>query len=636
LMNLIIQSKRSFSLEDETVSWIFNDKTMLEDIITSGDVDLNKYKEAIDIIAEIIRQDPEAKSGLRLKLAVAIGLTFSSEVPSLADGSSIDGIARYHNFAKWADETLFLEPFYTLNTWEMRYVVGSWAKDDELVWARENALEDYRYADKIGEVTHKMMTYTNEPLKTNYDGLPITLEVLYQYGAVCGGISKFGTAMAQAFGLPALPVGQPGHCAFIWLNNGTKWVISNDITGWSQSQTHLPVMYSWKRPAAFFTLMHEAQQKPDAYRLSEKMRILATSFVDPKFKYELLEDATNVCAQNYDLYNDLKDAMSEMTPERDLIEEQMIPTLMEYYEGRFEITKDVALNQEVTASDFQDRAYRITDGSGNHWFSNNTVEAWVEIDLEYPCSISEVSIHWWGNTFSDDYDLIATIDNSNVVVRTRSDETRDDDSYNPWGVLPGWEGKTTKIRLEMREGHKDGFFGKYYFGIRQLIMTGKEHILVDNVALSRQVTTNTPETGQELVDGDLDTYWTSGERNSEINIQFEGLCVLNSVLIDWLNSTQGIQQIRYLVGGENHDVGEWDTYTTVTLQGYGGELEISLRESDNYSIREISAFGECFSTREILLLKVSQGFIAPDSNYSAYVLEDISTIIDGFVCDSCY
>ena len=42
------------------------------------------------------------------------------------------------------------------------------------------------------------------------------MALMHEVGAVCGGVSKFGVAMAQAFGIPAMPVGQPGHCAFLW------------------------------------------------------------------------------------------------------------------------------------------------------------------------------------------------------------------------------------------------------------------------------------------------------------------------------------------------------------------------------------------------------------------------------------
>ena len=59
-----------------------------------------------------------AKSGIKLRLAVAIGITFSTLVHSMAVATNtIDGIARYHKFANWIHKKDFMSPFYTLNTW---------------------------------------------------------------------------------------------------------------------------------------------------------------------------------------------------------------------------------------------------------------------------------------------------------------------------------------------------------------------------------------------------------------------------------------------------------------------------------------------------------------------------------------
>jgi chitin-binding protein len=295
----------------------------------------------VEIIAEIIRQDPNAKQGLKLKLAIAIGMTFSTEVLSMAHGSAIDGIARYHNYAKWSDEKVLFSPFYTLNAWQMRYVVGSWAEDEELIWARNNALEEYKNPEKIGSVTHSMVEYklyNDDGISVQDDGYyygkPVTLEWIHTIGGVCGSISKFGSGMAQAFGIPALPVGQPGHCAFIWYKNGTQWYLDNDISGWGASTAHTGIQYTWKLQAPFFPMMNEAQSNPDAYRLSEKMRILAGSFSDSKYKFLILEDATTICPQNFDLWHDMRNAMSEEAVNKDILETVMSPTFLHYWNTR--------------------------------------------------------------------------------------------------------------------------------------------------------------------------------------------------------------------------------------------------------------------------------------------------------------
>ena len=100
------------------------------------------------------------------------------------------------------------------------------------------------------------------------------MAVMHEVGAVCGGVSKFGVAMAQAFGVPAMPVGQPGHCAFLWWKNG-DWVLSNDVSRVNKSTVHEGIQWSWTDQAAFVWLMEDTQKDMEKYIMSEKLRIAA-------------------------------------------------------------------------------------------------------------------------------------------------------------------------------------------------------------------------------------------------------------------------------------------------------------------------------------------------------------------------
>ena len=48
-------------------------------------------------------------------------------------------------------------------------------------------------------------------------------------GGVCGQVSHFGSRCSNAHGLPSVPVGQPGHCAFTRRMPDGSWVIDNFI-----------------------------------------------------------------------------------------------------------------------------------------------------------------------------------------------------------------------------------------------------------------------------------------------------------------------------------------------------------------------------------------------------------------------
>ncbi len=49
-------------------------------------------------------------------------------------------------------------------------------------------------------------------------------------GAVCGGLSYYGSAAAKAHGLPSTPGGQPAHCAYaVWLPGEERWTLAYNV-----------------------------------------------------------------------------------------------------------------------------------------------------------------------------------------------------------------------------------------------------------------------------------------------------------------------------------------------------------------------------------------------------------------------
>ena len=302
--------------------------------MTSGDLLNNNWRKAMEILADIIEQDASAKSGLKLRLAVATALTFAYPVRSQAIWSNlIDGMKTYHQFVKWAEDKVFLSPFYEGTAWHLRYIVDSWQTDGELLWARGNIPQDFKNEGRVADVTHKMVSYkmlNDKGVSVHkgpefYDYKPLTLAVYHEYDAVCGGISRFAVGMSQAHGVPALMVGQPGHCAYIWYKN-KKWVLGNNISGWAKSRTHSHIQYTWKRPAPFFPVMERAQMNLNDYRLSEKLRV-AAKFARGKNQFGLLEAASVTCPHNYAVWMDLEIAIEQPNLLRNEVHSAMLNTL---------------------------------------------------------------------------------------------------------------------------------------------------------------------------------------------------------------------------------------------------------------------------------------------------------------------
>merc|ERR1712159_294937 len=148
-------------------------------LMTSGDVEGDKYKEALEILGKLIREDPSIKEvPLRLRLAIATAITHSTPVSSMAvPRNKIDWMSVYKTYVRWSQEDVLYPPFFEVTAWHLRYVVGSWQTEEEHIWARENTPEGYDNPNDIGGATHPMMDYK---LK-NDDGVSVHSGAPYYY-----------------------------------------------------------------------------------------------------------------------------------------------------------------------------------------------------------------------------------------------------------------------------------------------------------------------------------------------------------------------------------------------------------------------------------------------------------------------
>ncbi len=89
-------------------------------------------------------------------------------------------------------------------------------------------------------------------------------------GGVCGELSKFGSATANAHGLPATTVGQPGHCAYTRRLTNGRWELNYSVTG--HSKMHLCF---WNRDEWQYTSVIESTFSADREKRLAAERMLA-------------------------------------------------------------------------------------------------------------------------------------------------------------------------------------------------------------------------------------------------------------------------------------------------------------------------------------------------------------------------
>lgn len=263
----------------EFLTWLFNNQEALNAYLGSGPLDQENTARGLEIWRDIFNKDRGSREGLWMRVAAATALSHTVPVKSLADGGEIDPLKRYLYFKNSQASGQLAPTFDKLATWELRYVVNSWARDEELAWVRDAMKPELRTQEKIGNAAY-MVPYRGVNAKgvsvhsgaKYYDNKPVTLEAMHTIGGVCGAISKFGTASVQGFGIPAMPVGQPGHCAFLWKDSPTHWRTGNDIFGFPGSSQHGGIYIHWGNRASYVLLMEAAHRDPKKFLASEQVR----------------------------------------------------------------------------------------------------------------------------------------------------------------------------------------------------------------------------------------------------------------------------------------------------------------------------------------------------------------------------
>ena len=525
-------------------------------------------------LAKLIELDSEAKSGMKLKLAVGCALTFAEPVKDNADYKSkrtIDMVSRYNSYVKWSKEGVLLEDFKTLNAWQYRYVVGAKRQDSELVWARENVLEGYAVRSKIGAVTFPMVKYnmynkfgvkygkfadyyadnvtdaaTGETKLVYRD---VTMPLMMEVGAVCGGISQFGVDMAQAFGIPAMPVGQTPervvHVAFIWYRSGA-WALSNNILGWASSKVKRKIASAWEDTNASWIPIMDAAQKNDNFWLTQKV-LMATKYKsDMGLKFAILEKMTEMVPQNWEAWVDLIETLKD----KDLIQDasdSFIDTITKVRKDLATVS-NLAQSSFVTASvPLSNRVDCISNLNGACSWRSTETTAWVEVDLQGVADISSLEIKWWKRSISSDYDIL--IQGPDIKEWT-SVLTEKDAEGSP----------------KLRDGRQD----YYNFGIRMLVIKGVRYDDIVEIAQSKDI-------GSE---GDMDLVDVCA---------LSSLVVAGSGTVTVSASTDGVSYA--VIASEEVDgeaiIALSGVATNVRVAVEGGEVHVAVLKGVRYTLKDL-------------------------------------------------
>ena len=203
---------------------------MLDLFLEGGILKEKNYRGSLGVLRDIVAVDPQARTGMHLRLAIATSLAHAKPGGAFGSGEIIDPVKRYQHFKNAQHNNELVPLFDDLSVWEYAKVVDSTASDQDLTWARKmlqtirpDLVREARFIAMVSEVQYTTAKYGPSP----------TFATVLNGGGKCGPRAWFGRMINQAFGVPVWGVKQPGHAAVGFLGNeGWKVKLGR---GWDHS-----------------------------------------------------------------------------------------------------------------------------------------------------------------------------------------------------------------------------------------------------------------------------------------------------------------------------------------------------------------------------------------------------------------
>lgn len=203
---------------------LLESKERVADFMLSGPCE--DPAKGLRILAALWKADPQ---GLRDRheqtTASAVALTFA-----MKDWPEDKAFGRYEYFRDSRKAGQLHPQFDGLQTWEKRFVVsaggnggfadvGAGWGNDSLVWLRDNVkLPVNDYTGACWQAPYKLNNLFGDSIHGANYYAPFTHEIhakrVREVGGVCGSLSHYGATAARANGIPAITMGEPGHCAY--------------------------------------------------------------------------------------------------------------------------------------------------------------------------------------------------------------------------------------------------------------------------------------------------------------------------------------------------------------------------------------------------------------------------------------
>ena len=132
--------------------------------------------------------------------------------------------------------------YRNLESWEMMFTSVGWDKRSMDYALKQFNQPQSQYTRACWQIRYLMYNVFGTSVQRREYYLPWR-DTYYEpmirrkVGGVCGALSTYGANSSSAHGVPAFPVGQPGHCAYMVRTSEEGWQTANSVTGNTNART---------------------------------------------------------------------------------------------------------------------------------------------------------------------------------------------------------------------------------------------------------------------------------------------------------------------------------------------------------------------------------------------------------------
>jgi len=231
--------------EQQFLMEFFSQAEWMESFVGSGPLE-GALTGLLSLAAIYLDDQGIASPGLKQRIATCVSLETAKAARTPDNAVKVYRYYRDRNIAG------LLHPgFAKLAVWEMRFAVGARFSAADLAWIGNranfsapdavNAAWQVQYLDvnPFGQTVQSDWYY--QPWYGNLD----YAQCMVRVGGVCGSLSHAGAMTAQAYGIPAVTMGEPGHCAYAVRPSAGHWLDGNSVDGNDRSPHRCYFFSNW-------------------------------------------------------------------------------------------------------------------------------------------------------------------------------------------------------------------------------------------------------------------------------------------------------------------------------------------------------------------------------------------------------